>query len=131
MENNAESLLYGDVNGLLNKFMQPVGLYDGVHYMVNEAVMNCDDDNLRKILFGNVVLSGGVSEIRGFDTRLEKELRGLVNDYQVNIVSLMDRTNWTWRGAAAMAMNEEFNDKWVTRKEYEELGSHIIHSKCV
>eukprot|EP00485_Elphidium_margaritaceum_P017430 CAMPEP_0202729084 /NCGR_PEP_ID=MMETSP1385-20130828/185956_1 /ASSEMBLY_ACC=CAM_ASM_000861 /TAXON_ID=933848 /ORGANISM="Elphidium margaritaceum" /LENGTH=419 /DNA_ID=CAMNT_0049395341 /DNA_START=29 /DNA_END=1289 /DNA_ORIENTATION=+ len=47
---------------------------DGIHRLLFDSVQKCDID-LRRELYGNVVLSGGSTMFTGIEHRLEKELR--------------------------------------------------------
>ena len=46
---------------------------NGVHETCYNSIMKCDVD-IRKDLYGNIVLSGGTSMYPGINTRLEKEM---------------------------------------------------------
>lgn len=48
----------------------------GLHELIYHAIMRCDVD-LRKELYGNVVLSGGSSMFPGLADRIQKELTNL------------------------------------------------------
>ncbi len=63
-----------------------IGLeYPGVHQMVVDAINRTDMD-LRKNLFGNVVLSGGTTLCKGFPDRLLYEMQRLaVKDMRIKI----------------------------------------------
>lgn len=51
--------------------------HDGIHTLgVGEAIMKCDVD-VRKDLYGNVVLSGGSSMFEGIAARMTKEIKSL------------------------------------------------------
>ena len=46
---------------------------NGIHETTYNSIMKCDVD-IRKDLYGNIVLSGGTSMYPGINTRLEKEM---------------------------------------------------------
>ena len=46
---------------------------NGIHETQYNSIMKCDVD-IRKDLYGNIVLSGGTSMYPGINTRLEKEM---------------------------------------------------------
>jgi actin-related protein len=52
----------------------------GIHQMTFDAIMKCEDleIEIRKQMFGNVVLCGGTSWIPGLVARLSQELHKLV-----------------------------------------------------
>merc|ERR1712226_62619 len=49
---------------------------DGVHQTTYDSIMKCDVD-IRKDLYGNIVLSGGTTMFEGIDARMEKEIKAL------------------------------------------------------
>jgi len=46
----------------------------GVHTTTYDSIMKCDVD-IRKDLYGNIVLSGGTTMFDGIDARMEKEIK--------------------------------------------------------
>jgi len=50
---------------------------EGIHKLVYESVMKCDYD-IRRTLYGNIVLSGGSTKFSGIAKRLHTELNALV-----------------------------------------------------
>merc|ERR1711967_63096 len=49
---------------------------DGIHTTTYSSIMKCDVD-IRKDLYGNIVLSGGTTMFSGIDSRLQKEIVSL------------------------------------------------------
>ena len=47
---------------------------DGVHKTTYDSIMKCDVD-IRKDLYGNIVLSGGTTMFEGIAERMEKEIK--------------------------------------------------------
>ncbi|PWZ19164.1 hypothetical protein Zm00014a_001334 [Zea mays] len=72
-----------------------------IHAMYN-SIMKCDID-IRKDLYGNVVLSGGSTMFPGISDRMSKEITALA--------------------PSSMKM-------WISKEEYDESGLGIIHMKC-
>jgi actin len=102
----------------------------GIQHLVFKSIMNCDTD-VRSDLFDNVVLSGGNTCYKGFDTRLLKELNLLNNNkIKVNIKTQPQRQFSVWSGGSVLASLNSFRDNWITREEYDEIGPSIIHRKC-
>ena len=81
-----------------------IGLeYQGVHQMVVDAINRTDLD-LRKNLFGNVVLSGGTTLCKGFPDRLLYEMQRLaVKDMRIKIYAPPERKYSTWIGGSILA----------------------------
>lgn len=81
-----------------------IGLeYQGVHHMVVDAIQRTDMD-LRKNLFGSIVLSGGSTLTKGFGDRLLHEVQRLaVKDMKIKIFAPPDRKYRTWIGGGILA----------------------------
>mmetsp|Transcript_58851 Transcript_58851/g.93586 ORF Transcript_58851/g.93586 Transcript_58851/m.93586 type:complete len:247 (-) Transcript_58851:239-979(-) len=111
-----------------------IGLeHRGIHHSVSDAVNKCDD-SIHEDLWQNVVLSGGNTMFDGLQTRLQNELRGLMNkaggDYNVKVIAKPNRDHSVWIGASLLASLSTFDEMWVQRDEYEECGASIVHRKC-
>ena len=101
----------------------------GIHQLVKTTIDNCDM-TIRKDLYKNVVLSGGTTTFKRFKNRLEKELINLVNpNVQVQINSPLQRKFTVWIGGSILGSLEAFTNYFVTKKEWGECGSSIIHRK--
>lgn len=81
-----------------------IGLeYAGLHHMVVDAINRTDLD-LRKALFGNIVLSGGATLTKGFGDRLLHEVQRLaVKDMRIKIWAPPERKYSTWIGGSILA----------------------------
>lgn len=81
-----------------------IGLeYPGVHQIVVDAINRTDMD-LRKALFGNIVLSGGATLTKGFGDRLLHEVQRLaVKDMHIKIFAPPERKYSTWIGGSILA----------------------------
>ncbi|CCJ31299.1 unnamed protein product [Pneumocystis jirovecii] len=77
--------------------------YSGIHQVVVDAISRVDLD-LRKSLFGNIVLSGGSTLTKGFGDRLLSEIRRLaVKDVKIKIFAPPERKYSTWIGGSILA----------------------------
>jgi actin-like protein 6A len=104
----------------------------GVHEMAIKAVGACDVD-LRKDLFGSVVLAGGVTLLPGFSSRLINELsKDLAPSLKVKIVpcSTNEQRCSAWIGGSILASLGSFNQLWFYKAEYLEFGASKLASKC-
>ncbi|KAL8954277.1 MAG: hypothetical protein Q9183_007223 [Haloplaca sp. 2 TL-2023] len=81
-----------------------IGLeYAGIHQIVVDAINRTDMD-LRKSLFGNIVLSGGSTLCKGFGDRLLHEVQRLaVKDMRIKIFAPPERKYSTWIGGSILA----------------------------
>jgi actin, other eukaryote len=103
---------------------------EGIHKLVHKSVQGCDID-LRKPLYGNIVLSGGTTMIPGIERRLAYELEGLVAErMKVKVLAPAERNYSVFTGGAVLSSLSSFDNMWVTDEEYEELGASVVHRKC-
>ena len=71
--------------------------------MVVDAIKRTDLD-LRKSLFGNIVLSGGATLTQGFGNRILNELQRLApKDTKITIFAPPERKYSTWIGGSILA----------------------------
>lgn len=93
--------------------------------MVVDAIHRTDMD-LRKSLFGSIVLSGGSTLTKGFGDRLLHEVQRLaVKDMRIKIYAPPERKYTTWTGGSILAglstfkkvglvMNPEYDEQILT-----------------
>ena len=100
----------------------------GVHEAVHQCIQNCDVD-LRKDLYGNIVLSGGSTLFSGFRERLEEELVILAPQHaRVRVIAPPERRYSAFLGAAIVSSLSTFaGEKLVSRSDYEEFGPSICN----
>eukprot|EP01083_Nonionella_stella_P083224 230023_1 len=108
-----------------------IGLEEvGIPELLFNAIMKCDID-LRKDLYNNIVLTGGSTMFKGIAERLKKEIIALApQSMKVTIVAPSNRKYLTWIGGSILSSLSTFEDMWITKKEYDESGPSIVHSKC-
>lgn len=103
----------------------------GIHFCLFDTVMKCDID-LRKDLFNNIVLSGGTTMYEGLSTRLKQELVQLVpQTVTVRVIAPPERKYSVWIGGSILTSLNSFANLWITRADYDESGSTIVHQKCL
>jgi actin-related protein len=104
--------------------------YPGIHEMIYNSIMKCDID-IRKTLYGNVVLSGGSSLFPGIADRLQKELTSLApSTTKIMIIAHPERKYSAWIGGSVLASHSAFQEKWISKEEYDESGPSIARHKC-
>lgn len=105
--------------------------YPGVHKTTLESITQCGMD-VRKSFFSNLILTGGGSMFKGFPERLHRELQALVpSGVNVKILASPERKYSVWIGGAVLASLSSFNEMWVTRDEYDEVGPSVVHQRCI
>jgi actin len=103
---------------------------EGVHVLTYNSIMKCDID-IRKDLYGNIVLSGGSTMFPGIADRMNKEITAKApTSMTVKIVAPPERKYSVWIGGSILASLSTFEDMWVSKEEYDESGPSIVHRKC-
>jgi actin len=103
---------------------------EGVHVLTYNSIMKCDID-IRKDLYGNVVMSGGSTMFPGIAERMTKEIVAKApSSMSVKIVAPPERKYSVWIGGSILASLSTFEDMWVSKEEYDESGPSIVHRKC-
>jgi len=103
---------------------------DGVHQLTYQSIMKCDVD-IRKDLYGNIVLSGGTTMFDGVADRINKEVTALApSSIQVKVVAPPERKYSVWIGGSILSSLSTFQQMWISKDEYDEAGPAIVHRKC-
>src|SRR3990167_4268884 len=77
--------------------------YSGVHESVNTAILNSDND-IRKELYMNIVVSGGSTLFPGFADRLQTEMFTLASaSTRLRVIAPPERSITTWLGGSILA----------------------------
>jgi len=101
----------------------------GIHEITYNSIMNCNTD-IRRAMYGNVVLTGGCSMFPGFADRMNKELANRAQgSTRIKVVTPPERTYAAWFGGSILASLSSFSQLWMSAIEYEEFGSSIINIK--
>jgi len=112
---------------------QPMKLgkeFAGVHELTFQSIMKCDVD-VRKDLYGNIVLSGGTTMFPGIAERLNKEVVTLApSSMKIKVIAPPERKYSVWIGGSILSSLSTFQTMWITKAEYDESGPGIVHRKC-
>ncbi|KAM8989717.1 actin-like [Ara ararauna] len=102
----------------------------GVHKMIFNSIMTCDID-VRRSLYGNILLSGGSTLFPGLEERILKEMKLQVpSGMFVRIIAPPERKYCVWIGASILTCLTSFRQMWVTVNDYRDFGAAVIHHKC-
>jgi actin beta/gamma 1 len=102
----------------------------GIHETAYNSIMHSDLD-IRKDLYANIVLSGGTTMFPGIADRMQKEISQLAPPtMKIKIIAPPERKYSVWIGGSILASLSSFDSSWVTKAEYDECGTAIIHRKC-
>ena len=103
---------------------------DSIHNILNKSIIKCDID-IRKELYGNVVLSGGSTMFPGFAERMNKELGALATSKMaIKIIAPPERKYSAWIGGSILAsLSNAYREIWLSKEEYDESGQSIVRRK--
>lgn len=102
----------------------------GIHETAFNSIMRCDVD-IRKDLYGNIVMSGGSTLFPGIADRMTKEVTALAPpSMKIKVIAPPERKYSVWIGGSILASLSTFQQMWITKAEYEEAGPPIVHRKC-
>ncbi|KAN0038701.1 hypothetical protein ACTA71_000887 [Dictyostelium dimigraforme] len=94
----------------------------GIHEITFNSIMKCDVD-IRKDLYGSVVLSGGSTLFPGITDRMNKELTALApSTMKIKIIAPPERKYSVWIGGSILASLATFQQNWISKEEYNESG---------
>merc|ERR1719150_685178 len=103
---------------------------EGIHKLTFSSIMKCDVD-IRKDLYGNVVMSGGTTMYKGIPERVQKEIKSLAPDSMtIKLIAPPERKYSVWIGGSILASLSTFEEMWIKKEEYDESGPSIVHRKC-
>eukprot|EP00300_Choanocystis_sp_HF-7_P018118 c1993_g1_i1.p1 GENE.c1993_g1_i1~~c1993_g1_i1.p1 ORF type:complete len:375 (+),score=74.55 c1993_g1_i1:246-1370(+) len=103
---------------------------------LSEMVLSCisaSDVDMRRELFNNVILCGGMSLFQGLQGKLQADLGSKTpHGMKLKLFSATppERRFSAWIGGSILASLGSFHQIWISKAEYDEHGSKIIESKC-
>ena len=116
---------------------------NGIPEMMYKSINNCPID-LRKNLYGNLILSGATTLFPGFASRLELEMKKLYKEIglkdtnnkkikiNINVIDSPRRKYSVFIGASIIANyynSPDSTDYWVTIDEWLECGENAINKE--
>lgn len=135
-ESGAERFLIPEK--LFNPHITGKGLKDTPDMMdmtqiITTSVGMCDID-LRPALYGTVIVTGGNTLITGFSDRLQHDLATRTPpNMRLKIICSSQPTErrfGAWIGGSILASLGTFQQMWISKQEYEELGKAQVDRKC-
>ena len=102
--------------------------------LVTETIRGCDTD-MRRELWGSIIVSGGGSLLPGLTERLHGRLNELVPQMSMKVKVLApstptERRFSVWIGGSILASLGSFQQLWMSKAEYDEGGASGIQRKC-
>ncbi|ELA41756.1 actin CyI, cytoplasmic [Vittaforma corneae ATCC 50505] len=102
----------------------------GIQHAIYDSILNCDVD-IRKDLYGSIVLSGGSTVFPNMAERIQNEITKFASSsMRVKVVAPAERKYSVWIGGSILASLSTFQQMWVTKEEYTEHGPSVVHRKC-
>uniref|UniRef100_D8PL68 Actin-2 n=1 Tax=Schizophyllum commune (strain H4-8 / FGSC 9210) TaxID=578458 RepID=D8PL68_SCHCM len=99
----------------------------GIADLVYTSIQRCDLD-IRRELYGNIVMSGGTTMFPGISDRMQRELSNMAPaNMKVKIVAPPERKYSVWIGGSILASLSTFQNMWCSKQEYDESGPGIVH----
>ncbi|CAH1713686.1 hypothetical protein AGLY_000757 [Aphis glycines] len=103
------------------------GLHEALVYSIQKS-----DLDVRKKLYQSIVLAGGSTLLSGFGDRLLSEIKKLApKNMKLKILAPQERLYTTWIGGSILASLGTFRRMWVSKREFFEEGSRVIHRKTM
>lgn len=90
--------------------------------------------DLRRVLFSQMVLSGGSTMFPGFGERLLHEVKNhsmAPQDTKIRIAAPPERLFSTWVGGSILASLATFKSMWVSKADYQERGASALASQSL
>eukprot|EP01084_Bolivina_argentea_P204445 349145_1 len=111
---------------------QLIGLeQEGMHKIMYQSIMSCDCD-IRRDLYGNIILSGGNTMFSGIVARVTNEMKTLApQSIKVKIIAPPERQFSVWIGGSILASLSTFQEMWIHKIDYDESGPGVVHRKCI
>ena len=100
----------------------------GIHETTYNSIMKCDVD-IRKDLYGNIVLSGGTTMFPGIADRMSREITALApSSMKIKVVAPPERKYSVWIGGSILASLSTFQQVSLSLSSRADL--HFASSLC-
>lgn len=100
---------------------------------VTTSVGMCDAD-LRPVMYNNVIVTGGNSNLQGFTDRLTRDIQTKVpQSMRLKVHAQQgnsEKRYAAWLGGSIFGSLGSFQHLWISKQEYEEAGKVIVRSRC-
>ncbi|XP_052889257.1 actin-related protein 8 [Anopheles moucheti] len=118
-------------------YLLPGGQLVGLDQAVIQSIERCSSDELKRKMYGCILIVGGGIKFPGIGSWLQSQLaRKIPAGYrsEQSIVSSpkdMDPEITSWKGAAVMSCLESVVELWLTEHEWTRHGLRILREKAV
>lgn len=88
----------------------------GAHELTFQSILKCDSD-IRKDLYGNIVIAGGTSMLKNLKDRLQKEVIALApSTMKINVFDPPERKFSSWMGGSILASLSNFQPMFISKQ---------------
>jgi actin-related protein len=103
---------------------------DGLQHRVYQSIMKCDQE-IRRDMYNSITLVGGTTLIKNLSERLRMEVTQLAPvGTRPKVVAAPEREYSVWVGGSILASLATFQKMCITKAQYEEFGTKLVHTKC-
>ena len=116
----------------------------GIDQLIHDSIAKSNINisyNISKNFFNNIVLSGGTTMIPNIKERIKIELENNINNninnvsdtdcVKVKVIAPANRKYSTWVGGSILSSLSYFEEMWISRDDYNQIGPDVVHRKCV
>lgn len=105
----------------------------GISEMLYQSLNKVDaSPEIMTNLLSNIVVCGGTTLLTGFCRRIENDLLTMLPNYQCKFhiePTPRDRVSLVWTGASILGSIGTYDDMWVSKEEYAEVGADQLVEK--
>jgi len=102
----------------------------GLGAIASKSIQFCDKD-LRRVLYGSVVIAGGTSLVAGFGDRLQHDITASTGGTEtVTVHADSQRKCAAWIGGSMIASLSTFHHMKISKQEYDDSHAATVHRKC-
>ena len=99
----------------------------GIQNLAYQSIQEIDDFEMKRILYSNIILSGGNTLFRNLEDRLYYEMDKMAPlSKMVKIIDRDNRLVSNWAGGAIRCRCTDFESQWMTSSEWEENGTEML-----
>lgn len=103
----------------------------GIHEQIYKSYFSIDME-VRRQLFNRVVQAGGNTMFTNIAERLCKKMKDLgYTSIQFKIFVPAERMFTVWIGGSVISSQSTFQTMWISKKEYDEIGTRVVHMKSM
>ena len=105
--------------------------YPSIDKIICDSI-NKTDIELRIKLFGDILLSGGNTSIKGFHQTLHKGIKERINNrIKIRLYTPQKPQFSSWIGGKVITSLNNFNNMWITKEEWDEKGENCFKEKII